>query len=63
MTKIQMEELWKLFVQKVAVDAFGEKEVIEGKRIANLYGSVEAHKKIFLKAAEELFPEDQCQTK
>lgn len=58
--KDEIEQLWKLFIHKVALDAFGEKAVINGTKLANFYGSVEAHKKLFLKAAEELFPEGQC---
>jgi hypothetical protein len=49
------EELWDAFIQKTAIDAFGEKQVIGGTKLVNLYGSVETHRKLFLQAAKDLF--------
>lgn len=52
-------ELWKRFVFKMSVDAFGEKEVItEGKKIANFLGSVGKHEKIFKEALQELLTKE-----
>lgn len=61
--KTKIDELWTLFIQKVAIDAFGEKAVIDGTKLVNFYGSVEAHRKLFQKAAEELSGEDQWPTR
>lgn len=50
----EMAQIWSRFIQQVALDAFGEKEMInEGKKVKVLYGSVEAHKKLFDKAVDE----------
>jgi hypothetical protein len=54
MSLVEVEKIWDDFIQKCAVDSFGEQAVItEGKRQRNFLGSVEAYKKIFMAVARE----------
>jgi hypothetical protein len=50
-----MPEFWRAFIQKCAVASFGEKEVIEGRKLRNLYGSVESFQKLFEQTVNEFF--------
>lgn len=49
--------VWERFMLIVSRDSFGAKEAAEGKRQKNLFGSVEAHKKAFDQAVQEVLVE------
>lgn len=50
-----INKIWALFIEKCALNSFGEREIImEGKKMRNFLGSVEAHKLIFDEAVSEI---------
>lgn len=56
MDKEQLADLWDAFITHLEAKTFTLDEITrEHKRLRNLYGSVEAHKRAFLEAAEEWF--------
>jgi len=54
--KAQMSDLWDHFISMLEARTFSLDELTRGgKRLRNLYGSVEDHKKVFLEAAAHWF--------
>ncbi len=54
MKEITSEEIWNEFVFLMNKDTFSDRELMQGKSVKNLLGSVEKHKKLFLQALENL---------
>lgn len=54
MDKVQAEKVWERFVQILGEQTFDSKELAEGKRVRNFFGSVESHKKAFDQAVREV---------
>lgn len=49
------KEIWKEFMNQLAIHVFGEKEAIAGHKIHNLLGSADHHRQIFMRAAHRVF--------
>ena len=55
-TKPQLaDEIWKEFMNQLAIDVFGEFEALHGHKIYNLLGSADHHRQIFMRAAHRVF--------
>lgn len=49
------DELWQEFLTLSAIRVFGEKETIGGKKVRDLIGSADVHKKVFDQAVINVY--------
>lgn len=55
MTKEIADKIWERFIFLMAIDSFGEKEVIAEKKVQKMFfGSVEKHKQVFDQAVKDV---------
>lgn len=56
--RLVSSHVWDRFIKLITKETFGEPEILlSGKRVRNLIGSAEWHKKLFDKAVEEVLHE------
>lgn len=48
------KQVWERFIHLLSLQTFGEKEVDEGKKQKNLFGSIEAHRQVFEEAVDQI---------
>lgn len=62
MTQETLNKIWDRFIHNLTIHTFGEREVLmEGKKVRNFLGSAEAHRKLFMEAANEILVEEAIQ--